>query len=131
MKEYLLGMIVLIAIAGCVTVGTEALKDLRGDWPTLETGKAEIEARLGPPSMRAITMTDGRRAESWGYTYSRVEWNPWLWVPVAGLIALICCDTVTMEVHSLVVTFDDQGSIIGMARQDGPLEALFLTNTRR
>lgn len=102
-----------LVLTGCSTTGTASLKDLPPDWPPIGTSKADVRARLGPPTSQSVTLLDGQQQEVWGYHYATAQVSPLLWVPVVGLIVAASGESYHADTRGLSVTFNGAGNVIG------------------
>ncbi len=125
MKPILIA-IMCLSLIGCATSGNKLLLDqsMQDSISVGTTTKQQVSALLGTPNMTTTTSIDGTKTETWGYSYTSMWTNPWLWVPVAGLVALICCETTRMEYRSLGLSFSHDGVVRSKITSRGDLSGL-------
>ena len=106
MGEALWVLITAILLTSCVSVGNQSLQQRADDWPPMEYTKAKMVAELGPPTGSVVSEKDGKTTETLTWSYTHVEPNPALFIPIVGLF-VPAGDAVEGEARSLSATFDN------------------------
>lgn len=78
----LIALASLIFIFGCATVGKEVSADQAAQFEKGKTTKAEIIAKLGPPTGQS-TIGDGR--ETISYAFMKYQTRPETFIPLVGI----------------------------------------------
>jgi outer membrane protein assembly factor BamE (lipoprotein component of BamABCDE complex) len=112
MYRLISAVLLSVMVSGCMTTGTEALRDLPAEWPPLGATKDEVRTRLGAPAIESVSLHDGGQREVWSYTYGDTEVNPMLLLPGVGQLAAAIGEGVTGHGKDLIVTFDVEGKVV-------------------
>ena len=118
-------------LMGCMSSGNPILleQSIQDSITVGSTTKEDVRASLGVPSVITVTELNGQKREAWGYSYTNVQTNPLLWVPVVGLIVLMCCETTTVEYRSLGLSFSQDGVVRSKVTLRGDINALIAQMT--
>jgi len=115
MKAYVAVLLCLSPVTGCVSVGTDALRDeqVLARIKVGETTKEQVLALLGPPSEARVSTLRGFSHEWWGYTQAESVINPLEYLLLVGLFfnGIGLHDT-ERSVH---VSFDPDGTVSSLS----------------
>lgn len=106
MKHFALIAVCALALAGCVSAGTEVSEQQASQFTKGVTTERQVIAKLGEPTATTLK-SDGTRVDV--YTYTRAAPNAVDFVPVVGLLAGGAHGKTT----NVTFTFDRTGVLTG------------------